>query len=82
LHPIDGIINLEEGLYGKLISSVPSENIKKMKINKENIIHIYNMIYELSISYDLQLVITTNMADYLFTYMGDMDDVKIVKLTN
>jgi DNA repair exonuclease SbcCD ATPase subunit len=50
--------------------------------DKENIIHIYNMIYELSISYDLQLVITTNMADYLFTYMGDMDDVKIVKLTN
>lgn len=50
--------------------------------DKENIIHIYNMIYELATSYDLQLVITTNMADYLFTYMGDMDDVKIIKLSN
>ena len=38
MHLIDGIINLEEAHYGKQISSVPSENIKKMKINKENTI--------------------------------------------
>ncbi len=38
MHLIDGIINLEEGLYGRQISSVPSEDIKKIKINKENTI--------------------------------------------
>lgn len=48
--------------------------------DKENVIHIYNMIYELANTYDLQLIITTNMADYLFTYMGDVDDIHIVEL--
>lgn len=48
--------------------------------DKENVTHIYNSIYELAMTYDLQLLVTTNMADYLFTYMGDIDDVKIIEL--
>jgi len=48
--------------------------------DKENIVHIYKMVYETAYTHDLQLVITTNMADYLFNYMGDMDDVKIIEL--
>jgi hypothetical protein len=39
------------------------------------------MIYEIANTYDLQLIITTNMADYLFSYMGDVEDIKIIDLT-
>lgn len=48
--------------------------------DRENIIHIYNMVHEAAIEHDLQLIITTNMADYLFNAMGDMEDVHIIEL--
>jgi DNA repair exonuclease SbcCD ATPase subunit len=49
--------------------------------DKKNVLHIYDMIYEIANTYDLQLIITTNMADYLFSYMGDVEDIKIIDLT-
>lgn len=48
--------------------------------DKKNILHIYHTIYEIAHQYDLQLIVTTNMADYLFNYMGDMEDIKVIQL--
>jgi DNA repair exonuclease SbcCD ATPase subunit len=49
--------------------------------DQANIIHLYLMVHEIANKYDLQLFITTNMGEYLFSHMGDMEDVHIVTLT-
>ena len=48
--------------------------------DKDNIIHIYLMVLEIANKYNLQLFITTNMGEYLFSFMGDMEGVHIVTL--
>ena len=48
--------------------------------DKDNIIHIYNTIYNIAEEYGLQLFITTNKSDYLFDEIDRKSDIKILEL--
>lgn len=48
--------------------------------DKRNIIHIYNTMYEIAKDYDLQLIITTNQSDYIFSEIEKKEDIKIITL--
>lgn len=48
--------------------------------DKENIIHIYNTIYDIAKKYDLQLIITSNKSDYLFDEIEKEQYIKVIDL--
>ena len=49
--------------------------------DKENILHIHQTIHDIANKYDLQLFITTNMGEYIFSHMGDVEDINFITLT-
>lgn len=48
--------------------------------DKENILHIYDIIYEMSVKYNLQIIIASNITDYIFNYIGKNEDVKLINI--
>ena len=49
----------------------------------ENILHIYDIIYQLTIKHNLQIFITSNMTDYLFNYLNDKNnDIEFIDITS
>ena len=76
-------------LASACISSTLSSNLKFKTFildeffdnyDKDNIIHIYNTIYNIAEEYGLQLFITTNKSDYLFDEIDRKSDIKILEL--
>lgn len=50
--------------------------------DKENILHIYDIIYELANKHNLQIFITSNMTEYLFNYLNDKNnDIEFIDIT-
>jgi hypothetical protein len=48
--------------------------------DKENILHIYDIIYEMAVKYNLQIIIASNITDYIFSYIGKNEDVKLINI--